>query len=441
MLQPIKRKPITPTAAIVPQAPDTLKIGDLSMRKPMAIGPAIEAPSPVIPQTGLLPTMKAISPGINTSSRAGGLVSSDGALSITPPGVAARQATIASATPVAPPSAFDSEMAAYRARQADRVAQTGPATDDVRDATGKDPITDITTGFRPLQPGDIRYLDPSTNRVVETTDVLENVNDRNEQARQAAIGAFNEKYPQRQAMAPQPVDDKLVSLASLAEQRDADWRAKMDSPEAQKAASVAERFKNSAGLAGPRFVSRPSREERLANAAGERQERMLGQQLTSAERVAGSTMASNAAIRASDQANRLEVARATGEGRVQAVKAGLDKPQTANKYNTISPEKKAEAYAAYVALRDNPIKNRWFDGRDQSAEDAYVADLSAAKALITQYGLGEDGQPVEQPTAAMPGQTTAQPGQPKTANEGQKVRGPDGKTYIIKNGKPVLLAA
>lgn len=113
----------------------------------------------------------------------------------------------------------------------------------------------------------------------------------------------------------------------------------------------------------------------------------------------------------------------------------LAKTETANKFNAVSPKDRADAIGEYVRLKSRP-ENKWF-GRGPT--DEYAASLAEAEARLVALGIDPETVKPSGEAPAAPVQTKK--AQPKTAEEGQKVRGPDGKIYIIKNGKPVPLAA
>lgn len=189
------------------------------------------------------------------------------------------------------------------------------------------------------------------------------------------------------------------------------------------------------GMTGPTFNLRPSKVERAATIAGDQAIKLAGVQGATAENVArsGAEAAKSQAMATEAEKTRrsgetLEGKRIEAKGRVDAAMASK-KADTANKFNAIPPETKAKAYAEYVALRDNPVVNKWLDGRNQESEDLYKADLAKAKALLDQYGIDENGQEIAK---------DSQPAPAAAIPEGATGKTKDGKPTKRINGQWVL---
>jgi len=252
------------------------------------------------------------------------------------------------------------------------------------------------------------------------------------------------------------VDEALAALAAGGGQQAPAWdQAGIDAAKNDPARQVAFEPGAREEQGKPFFVRAPSRQERMAGIAGDQAIRLAGVQGGFGVKIAQAGANANAAIKDADRKNALELQDRKNKGLKEANGAQVIYDDEGNvvgisgKGSLAKTAGMTKADADSQALIDQSVRDiaayddtiRRNPGWTSAQKDEATVKRNAEIAVLKRKGYNPDGSPLDGSQAidaSIPRDAAAVR---KTANEGQKVRGPDGKTYIIKNGEPVLLAA
>ena len=204
-------------------------------------------------------------------------------------------------------------------------------------------------------------------------------------------------------------------------------------------------------------VLAPSRHERMALTIGDQQRQLAELNNSSAERIAGIRSDAASTLKKSEWQHESSLQDKKNQGLKDANGAqviyddqgnvvGMSGKGTLARPSTGTTAGDAKMFTESLKSADSDIeeanknlaaldKLMWLNSDEKAQKASYQKLLDEAKtrkAGLLDNSIGHNAQ------SQAPASTASAP---KTANEGQKVRGPDGKVYIIKNGVPVLAAA
>jgi hypothetical protein len=335
---------------------------------------------------------------------------------------------------IAPPTAFDSEMASYRARQSNpnMPAFTGaPGPDPSQKAT----IVPINTPLNPIVNG----VGGGDRNIVETNPLMRQAQDRGTIAMVAGGNGSTGVVAGADGVMMSPdqyIRENTPAMASPFRATNAVENA------ANKAAydEFQQRSKDNVltggstgGMGGPTFNLRPSKEERVLGVQNAGAMALAGANNASAERRASIAGKINAEENSADRAARLKAVEITARGRVDAAGARPSRQDNAYSNGLLErwkSEKKAiDDLAGKIPANDGTPENADTIRRQSKMLREREAGLDK---MWDEYNSSFGDQSIAPQTKAIPGQGESGQG---SELEGTIIKNPKtGERLIKKNG-------